>query len=937
MGEKVQELLAGRELEMLRLINSVSFDFTFLYDCDSNTAIVTRYLDGVMLEPESYENFSELLLSKVHPDDLTILEKEIKRTAQGAPEISFEVRLKESGGRRFRWHSVHMSIFKEESKNIYAGSSSFIDTRKNRESELTIKARQDPLTGLLNKIVTQENIEHYIKKNASTQCAMIVIDIDNFKNFNDCMGHLFGDEVIKATASCIRKIFGGDSFVGRIGGDEFLVFIKGLTDIVDIVKRMGDMRELLLNIKLGQRSNFGITTSVGISVYPDMGNTFDELFKAADMALYSIKNSGKNSYAFYTEDLYDESAMMEHIGVPRDRSYENQKPYSLTDFAFHLLNESENVSSAINLLLYRIRNEYDLEAIHVNEFDVTTMSTLVTYENNADDRPAYIGRKTEFSFRAWKKYEEDAAKNGGYILFDFTQPNVLSPGNDAESWPGVKSMVQIPMYLFNKNRGCVDLISKSVPAFWTKKRVSELMSVCNLLSVCLYYSGKVLRAEKNVLSKINEYDTLTGLMKEDNFIETATKLISRKADESKLAVIYCDVSNFKYINEAYGYATGDRILCDVADYISHRVPGVVCAGRFYSDNILCIAEFQKKTEDASLISHVEGVNEAMSAFLSGKYHINNISVRAGVYIIPNSRVDALQSVSNANMARKLAKASKGARCIVFNQEMFEKRKRQIQYIQRLDEAIKNEEFYVVLQPKVSGGTNRLVGAEALARWKTSDGITIYPDEFIPAFEKDGSIVKLDFFVYEKVMAYIRDRLDKGKKVVPISMNVSRAHILTDDFVPKFKALVEKYQIPTQFIELELTESIYLENLSTFNDMIEQLRILGIRISMDDFGSGYSSLNALNDLKIDLLKIDKIFMRDENLKESDKTIIRFIIDMAKQLSMKVVCEGVETQAQRAFLNEAGCDIHQGYLYSKPVEIKMFDEFMDNEDSLFVNVG
>ena len=446
-----------------------------------------------------------------------------------------------------------------------------------------------------------------------------------------------------------------------------------------------------------------------------------------------------------------------------------------------------------------------------------------------------------------------------------------------------------------------------------------------------------MKAEKQALSKASSFDSLTGLMKEDYFIDTATKIISRKGDSSKLAITYLDVSNFKYINEAYGYATGDRILCDVADYVSNRVPGVVCTGRFYSDNILCLSEYSKQIEDASLVKHVESVNDSLSQYLSEKYSINNISVRAGIYIIPNRETDVLQSVSNANMARKLAKSSKGARCIVFNQEMFEKRKRQIRYIQRLDEAIKNEEFYVVLQPKVSGKTNRLVGAEALVRWKTLDGVTIYPDEFVPAFEKDGSIVKLDFFVYEKVMAYIRDRINQGKKVVPISMNVSRAHILTDDFVTRFKALIEKYQIPTQYIELELTESIYLENLSTFNEMIEQLRILGIRISMDDFGSGYSSLNALNDLKIDLLKIDKIFMRDDNLKESDKTIIRFIIDMAKQLSMKVVCEGVETEAQRSFLNEAGCDIHQGYLYSKPVSISQFDDFTDNEDSLFARVG
>lgn len=935
MGEEVFQLSDEQELEVFRLINSVSFDFTFLFDCEKNSAIITRYLEGNVSEPEKIDGFVDVLLSKVHPDDLNLLEKQLKHVNQGAQNIAFEVRLKESAGRRFRWHSVRVRSISDSGKKIYVGSSTYIDSRKNKESELTIKARQDPLTGLLNKVVTQENITEFIKRNPDTDCAMIVIDIDNFKNYNDCMGHLFGDEVIKETANTIRRVFGINSFVGRIGGDEFLAFVKNVDDIVSIVKKMSELRDALGAVNLGQKNNFHLTCSIGISLYPDMGTTFDSLFQAADMALYSIKNSGRNSYAFYTEELYDESVIKE--GEERlESSFETREPYTLTNFAFRLLNDSENVSSAINLLLYRIRNEYELEAIHINELDSKNMRTEVTYENCADNRPSYLGNRVDFSFKTWKKYEEDSVKNGGYLLFDLASPFGPPPGNGVETWPGVQSMLHVSLHLFNKCRGCIDLISTKGVSFWDSKHIQEIVSVCNLLTVCLYYSARVLRAEREVL-KVNEYDSLTGLMKEDHFIEAATKIITSRGNSSKLAVVYCDVSNFKYINEAYGYVVGDHILCDVADYISNRVPGVVCTGRFYSDNILFLIEFTRQTADDSLVSHIEAVNDELAVFLSDKYGINSISVKAGVYIIPDGDADVLQSVSNANMARKIAKAGNGTSCIVFNQEMFEKRKRQIQYIQQLDEAIENEEFYIVLQPKVSGSTNRLVGAEALVRWRKPDGTDIFPDEFVPAFEKDGSIVKLDFFVYDKVMAYIRERLDSARKVVPISMNVSRAHLLTADFVPKFKALIDKYQIPTQFIELELTESIYLENLSTFNEMIDELRRIGIRVSMDDFGSGYSSLNALNDLKIDLLKIDRIFMRNDNLSEGDKTIIRFIIAMAKQLSMKVVCEGVETDAQRRFLNEAGCDIHQGYLYSKPVDIKSFNDYADNEDVLFANVG
>lgn len=938
MDKEVTQLMEERraEIDRLRRINSVSFDFTFLYDSQANVAIITRYVDNHTSEPDKIANFKDFLLSKTHPDDISLLEKELRRTQQAVQEIGFEIRLKETSGRRYRWHSVKMCLDDTGDSICYVGSSTYIDTRKNKESELVIKARQDPLTGLLNKMVTQENINEFTRKNPNTSCALIVFDIDNFKHFNDTMGHLFGDEVIKETANALRRIFSKDSFVGRIGGDEFCVFVKDISDVAALVTRMGKIQDAFSKITLGQKTNFRVTCSIGISLFPDMGADFDELFSCADMALYSIKNNGRNSYAFYTDELYDEELIKEGEKRLENAEFESRQPYSLTNFAYHLLNESENISSAINLLLYKIQNDYDLEAIHVHELDPKNMRTEVTYEIAKEGRPLYINRSIEFSHKTLKKVEEEENRNGGFILYDYSQEKKPYTGNGVETWRGIGSVLHVAMRLFSKNRGTVELISAHGVHSWTPKKIEELISVCNLLTVCIYYSSKVHRAELEV-SKYNEYDSLTGLMKEETFTEAATKIIAAKGDSSKLAVVYCDISNFKYINETYGYEVGDRLLSNVAAYISNRIPGVILSGRFYSDNILGIMEFKEGTSDEKIMKTLDDITQEMSSYLSQTFNISNIQIKTGVYTIPDSNTDADLSISNANMARKIAKSSQGASCVIFDQEMFEKRRRQIEYIQALDEAIANEEFYVVMQPKVSGSRNQLMGAEALVRWKRPDGNEIYPDEFIPAFEKDGSVVKLDFYVYEKVMAYIRERLDSGKKVLPISMNVSRAHLTAGNFVPKFKALVDKYQIPTQFIELEITEGIYLENLDIFNSMFEELRMLGIRISMDDFGSGYSSLNALNDLKIDLLKIDRIFMKDENLRESDKTIIRFIIDMAKNLSMKVICEGVETKAQRTFLNEAGCDLHQGYLYSKPVTIPVFNDFIDNEDLLFARVG
>ncbi len=921
-----------KENELLWLINSISFDFTFVYFINDNCAKVTPYIEGRKLDDRYIEDFSKYLLFRVHPDDISVLENQIDHTRKSVRELSFEIRIREENGRRFRWHSVRMCLTDTVAGPAYAGSSSLIDNRKDKESELTIKARQDPLTGLLNKVVTTEYITSYINEHPNGCGAMIMLDIDNFKSYNDCMGHLFGDETIKEVSAKIRRIFSGDSYIGRIGGDEFVIFVKNDNDVSTIVNRLWRLKDSLNDITLGQASRINITTSIGISFFPEMGRSYDELFQAADMALYYVKGNGKNNFAFYTEELYDESVLKD--GEKRLDEL-REESYTLTNFAFHLLNESEDVTSALNLLLYKLQNEYDLEAIFVNELNPRELNTTCTYEIKKNSYPSRLGQKIEFSHQAWKA-TCDSLKVKGYKLYDLKHPEIEIPGNGAELLDGAASMLQADMRLFSKTRGCIDFISRYGSTVWTKKKIDDILAITNIITVCLYYTGKVNRA-KDEITRFTEYDALTGLMKEDNFIDAATRLIKERGKDSKLSIVYLDISNFKYINEAYGYITGDHILADVADFISHKISNVLCTGRFYSDNILFMLENDRETPNDELLKYVDTTNATLSDYLSRKYSINNISVRSGIYVIPDSTTEVLQSISNANMARKIAKSGNGSRCVIFNNDMFEKRKKQIRYIQRLDESIAKEEFYVVLQPKVSGTTNRLVGAEALVRWRPENGPEIYPDEFVPAFEKDGSIVKLDFYVYEKVMQYIRGRLDNSEKVLPISMNVSRAHLHTPDFAAKFLALVTQYHIPTEYLELELTESIYLENLSYFNSIIEPLRAAGIKISMDDFGSGYSSLNALNDLKIDLLKIDRIFMKEDNLKDSDKTIIRFIVDMAKTLSMQVLCEGVETPAQREFLNETGCDLHQGYLYSKPVNIATFNDFIAHEEQLFKNIG
>lgn len=246
---------------------------------------------------------------------------------------------------------------------------------------------------------------------------------------------------------------------------------------------------------------------------------------------------------------------------------------------------------------------------------------------------------------------------------------------------------------------------------------------------------------------------------------------------------------------------------------------------------------------------------------------------------------------------------------------------------RLSKAIQNNEIKVYYQPKIEAGSTRIIGGEALVRWQKADGSFIYPDEFIPDLEKSGKIIELDYFVYEHVFRTLRKRLDEGKTIVPISLNVSRAHMKNMKIYDYVKALFARYQIPIKYIEFELTESMYIDGINTVLPMLREYREHGGKISMDDFGSGYSSLNMLTDFPIDTLKIDKVFLKQDELQEKEKIILSCVISMAKKLKLDVLCEGVETTSQSDFLSRMGCDMFQGFLYSKPLPEDEFFEYME----------
>ncbi|MDE6662544.1 MAG: GGDEF domain-containing phosphodiesterase [Lachnospiraceae bacterium] len=428
-------------------------------------------------------------------------------------------------------------------------------------------------------------------------------------------------------------------------------------------------------------------------------------------------------------------------------------------------------------------------------------------------------------------------------------------------------------------------------------------------------------------------DILTGLDRYETFIEKLDKEIE-KMDDYRIAIVYTDIKHFKYINDTYGYQRGDMLLREFVNQVLRIDDKLLCAARVYSDNIVVATRLDNEHSNSEFRDIIYGRNMELERMLRDNYLDEGLKLSTGISVISKDdrRLDAATAVSNANLARKLAKEMKDDCCVLFDNKMIEGIKKEVEITSSLSSAINNGEFKVYYQPKMDTGSLRLIGAEALIRWQKPNGTFVFPDEFIPFIEQSGQIVDLDYFVYREVFKFIADRISNDEPVVPISVNVSRVHLSRMGILEYVADLFDEYQIPPQYVEFELTESIYIDNTEKALQLVEGLHNMGVKVSMDDFGSGYSSLNLLSGLPIDIIKLDKVFLKKANanegrLKENDKIIISCVVDMARRLKITSLCEGVETPEQSDYLAEIGCEIQQGYYFSKPIPQEDFEEFID----------
>lgn len=422
------------------------------------------------------------------------------------------------------------------------------------------------------------------------------------------------------------------------------------------------------------------------------------------------------------------------------------------------------------------------------------------------------------------------------------------------------------------------------------------------------------------------YDSLTNLYNRNYFIIRLNEFIEKAESENAIvSVLLLDIDDFHNISDARGLVTGDEIIQNLGLYIKSLTDNNVIASRFDSD-IFCIAIY-----DPCGHRSVDSIYRSIKEFLANPMRLTDmtevsISVSVGVSEYPESSTNGMQLINCAEIVMLQAKRSGKDTIKFFDTAILNDFLRDVEIENKLKEAVHNSNFFMNFQPQYASKDGRLRGVEALIRWKDSSGAMISPAIFIPLAEKNGTIIPIGDFVFETSVKAFMDWKKKFDIDLVLSINISSIQYARPDFVPKVIAIIKKYDMPAECLELEITESVLIEDFKQITSKMLELRDYGIKISLDDFGTGFSSLSYLRGLPINTLKIDKSFIDNIEKDEASKIIVEAIISMSEKLVYETVAEGVETKAQYDYLCSINCDMIQGYYLGKPVDDKGIEELL-----------
>ena len=837
----------------------------------------------------------------------------------GQKEFSIETKHL-SNNNTYRWvEIVGKTIYDVDgTPRTVLGKIRDIDEQKTREIKLKDKSERDSLTGLYNhETIRHKIIEKLEEWEEGNNAFLIVCDIDDFKRINDLNGHLFGDAVICSFADELQNLL-PKAYFGRIGGDEFIVYIPDIDRDI-LVEKLTLLNEYMSNVYKLDMAETNVSCSLGVVFVDQKDRGYDTLFKWADSALYEAKNKGKSTFVIKEIDdninapreYYLTGTQITDDYVREEALVRNKE--DLLTLCMELLENVPSVMIALKMICDRTCRFFSLD--DVVYLDNESGKSEILYQWRREEDRSNTKRLMDQESFGWNEILQVTDKHG-VLAFMEEQPY-------ERSIEAIYSVLLVASKEVKEYQGSILFAGRKDDCNWDEEK-DTLVKISNLI-FNHFRQLKIKEKHQNEMDRKLNFDLLTGLPQYHSLIQKMEKYISDNG-YINLYCVYFDFSNFQYLNEVYGYGEGDKVLQTLADTIKENNEYGIVFSRINSDHFVGFMRFDN---DKFAKQYIRGFAERFCDTVNEKYKQCNIVIAGGIYHVTGEEPAVSTMVDCANEARKKVKEQKVVTSIIeYNDEIRIQIESYKEILANMVTAYNNDEFVAYFQPKISLETNKIVGAEALVRWIRPDGTRYMPDQFIDIFESNGFITKIDFCVLDQVLAYLREGMESGEMVVPISVNFSRRHNEFDDFIPNIISRLEENHMPSDMIEVEITESVFLSDLTKLDENTAKLRENNIPISIDDFGSGYSSLNILSRVNADIIKMDRQFLLDTSPNSNSPTVIKHIISMLKHLGFKVIAEGVETVEQVEMLRNANCDMAQGYYYAKPMPIDEFKVFLQN---------
>ena len=751
-----------------------------------------------------------------------------------------------------------------------------ITERKKIEETLRNSSLKDDLTGLFNRRGLLKQAAPYFDfaRRQKESLLLLFIDLDGMKRINDEFGHNEGDNALINTAAILNRSFRSSDIIARLGGDEFTVLVTDLNaSKEDAIARLN---ENLKAYNASQTRGHKLAFSIGVATLePERMTCFEELLEQADQAMYEQKRMKRRSAA--------------------ERTQAKQLVYADAESQFAL-----------------------------NSIPFALPAGTKPYRSHGTFDHAAIGMAVVSMDGSWLQVNDALCKLLGYSEQELRATS-FQRLTHAEDLRHVQSCIQrvLEGYIQSHEQE-KRYIHEQGHTVWVQWHVS-LLKDSETGTKRLFFQVQDISDRKKAEEKLTQ-DTLTGLPNRARFYDLLKLRVARKQPDRQCAVLLLDVDRFKLVNDSLGNASADQLLIQIAQRVKTCMRQGDVLARVGGDEFAVLLDDVSGEDEASSVATRIQQALSISFNLLGQEVYTTLSI--GIALASDYSEHVSDILRDAETAMHQAKARGKARYEIFGRDMHGEFMSRLKLETDLRRACERDELFVDYQPIVSLKNQTLIGFEALVRWRHPEVGLVPPKDFIPVAEETGLILNIGQTVLESACRQAREWQQTYEASPPlfVSVNLSVKQFNQPELVDNIASLLEQFELPPRCLKLEITESVFSDNIEAAVGLLTQLRELGVQLSIDDFGTGYSSLSYLQRFPIDTLKIDRSFVTQMMENEENLAIVRTIVALAQNLGMDVVAEGVETEDQLSLLRKLECENGQGFLFSTPLGGGQLDQFI-----------